>query len=158
MNALEPCGEWHGVCSYPLMTPEDISLVQASWRKIEPVREIAAELFYTRLFELDPLLRVVCGDDVRERNKRFTQVLSATVRGLARVDMLLPAVRQFGMRHPLPGEIGQHHANVATSLLWMLEKALRRDFTAEVRSAWITTYGVLSQTVRQGFPEEVHAA
>ena len=36
------------------MTPEDIALVQESWRKIEPVKDIAAELFYSRLFELDP--------------------------------------------------------------------------------------------------------
>src|SRR4051812_4537092 len=140
------------------MTPEDIRIVQDSWRKVDPVREIAAELFYTRLFELDPPLRALCGDDIKDRNRRFAQVLGATVRGLARVDMLLPAVRQFGMRHPLPGEISQHHANVATALLWMLDKALRRDFTAEVKAAWIKGYGVLSQTIRHGVPAEAHAA
>ena len=131
------------------MTPDDIAQVQESWRKIEPVKEIAAELFYTRLFELDPPLRMVCGDDMMDRRKRFTQVVSATVRGLARVDMLLPAVREFGMRHPLPGEIEQHHANVASALLWMLEKALRKDFTPEVKAAWIKAYGMLSLTIRQ---------
>jgi hemoglobin-like flavoprotein len=138
------------------MTPDDIALVQESWRKIEPVKEIAAELFYTRLFELDPPLRIVCGDDMKDRRKRFTQVVGATVRGLARVDMLLPAVREFGMRHPLPGEIEQHHANVAGALLWMLEKALRKEFTPEVKAAWIKAYGMLSQTIRQ-LPE-THAA
>jgi hemoglobin-like flavoprotein len=131
------------------MTPDDIALVQESWRKIEPVKEIAAELFYVRLFELDPILRAVCGDDMKDRHKRFTQVVGATVRGLARVDMLLPAVREFGMRHPLPGEIEPHHANVANALLWMLEKALRGDFTPEVKAAWIKGYGMLSQTIRQ---------
>jgi hemoglobin-like flavoprotein len=131
------------------MTPDDIAQVQESWRKIEPAKEIAAELFYTKLFELDPVLRSVCGDDMWDKQKRFTQVVGATVRGLAKVDMLLPAVREFGMRHPLPGEIEQHHANVATALLWMLEKALRRDFTPEVKGAWIKAYGVLSQTVRE---------
>jgi hemoglobin-like flavoprotein len=130
------------------MTPDDIKLIQDSWRKVEPVKEIAAELFYTRLFELDPPLRAICGDDLKARRTRFTQVLGATVRGLARFDMLLPAVREFGMRHPLPGDNEQHHANVATALLWMLEKALRRDFTAEVKSAWIKVYGVLSLSVR----------
>jgi hemoglobin-like flavoprotein len=130
------------------MTDEDIRLVQESWRKLEPVKEIAAELFFARLFELDPPLRNVCDSDRRDRHRRFTQVVSATVRGLARVDMLLPAVREFGIRHPLPGEAEQHHANVATALLWMLDKALRRDFTPDVKSAWIKAYGVLSQSVR----------
>jgi hemoglobin-like flavoprotein len=131
------------------MTPDDIRMVQESWRKVEPVKEIAAALFYTRLFELDPPLREVCGDDLRDSYRRFIQVVGATVHGLARVDMLLPAVREFGIRHPLPGEIEQHHANVASALLWMLDKALRRDFTAEVKAAWIKAYGVLSQTVRE---------
>jgi hemoglobin-like flavoprotein len=131
------------------MTSDDIAQIQESWRKVEPVKEIAAELFYTKLFELDPLMRGICGDAVRERNRRFTQVVSATVRGLARFDMLLPAVREFSLRHPLPGEIEQHHANVGSALLWMLEKALRKDFTAEVKAAWIKAYGMLSQNMRQ---------
>jgi hemoglobin-like flavoprotein len=138
------------------MTTDDIALVQESWRKIDPVKEIAAELFYTRLFELDSLMRTVCGDDRKERHKRFSQVVGATVKGLARVDMLLPAVREFGMRHPLPGEIEKHHANVADALLWMLEKALRADFTPDVKAAWIKAYGMLSQTIRQS--PEMHAA
>lgn len=138
------------------MTPDDIAQVQESWRKIEPVKEIVAELFYARLFELDPLMRNVCGDDRKDRHKRFSQVVGATVRGLARVDMLLPAVREFGMRHPLPGETEQHHANVGSALLWMLEKALRADFTPEVKGAWIKAYGMLSQTIRQA--PETHAA
>jgi nitric oxide dioxygenase len=146
--------EWHAACSYPVMTPDDIRLVQESWSKIEPVKQLAAALFYTRLFELDPPLRKVCGEDLAASYQRFTQVVSATVRGLARVEMLLPAVREFGLRHPLPGETEQHHANVASALLWMLDKALRRDFTPEVKSAWIKAYGVLSQTVREaGAPQ-----
>lgn len=130
------------------MTAEDITQVQESWRKVEPVKEIAAALFYTRLFELDPPLRNVCGEDLSRSYSRFTQVVGATVRGLTRVDMLLPAVREFGLRHPLPGEVEQHHANVGTALLFMLEKALRGDFTPEVKAAWIKAYGMLSQTVR----------
>ena len=36
------------------MTHEDILLVQFSWRKVLPDRNAAAELFYLKLFELDP--------------------------------------------------------------------------------------------------------
>jgi hemoglobin-like flavoprotein len=139
------------------MTPDDITLVQESWRKVEPVKGIAAELFYARLFELDPALRVVFGDDMRERHRRFTQILDATVRGLGRFEVLLPAVRELGIRHPLAGEVDQHHANIASALLWTLEKGLRKAFTPQVKSAWIKTYGVLSQTMRGTAPSS-HAA
>jgi hemoglobin-like flavoprotein len=138
------------------MTSDDIKWIQESWRRIEPVKGIAAELFFNRLFELDPLLRSACGDDLKARYEGFTRVLGATVRGLTRLEMLLPAVREFGIRHPLSGAVEEHHANIASALLWMLEKALRRDFTPEVKSAWIKAYGMLSQTVRETAP--AHAA
>ena len=131
------------------MTPDDIRIVQESWRAVEPVEDIAADLFYARLFEIDPSLRELCGDDQKEQRRRFTQVVGATVRGFTRVDMLLPAVREFGLRHPLPGEVERHHANVADALLWMLEKALRGDFTLEVKAAWIKAYGMLSLAIRE---------
>jgi len=131
------------------MTPDDIRIVQESWRKVESVEDIAADLFFTRLFELDPPLRLICEEDLQQRRHRFRLVVGATVRGLARVDMLLPAVREFGARHPLPGEVEHHHGNVARALLWMLEKALRRDFTADVKAAWIKAYGMLSLTIRE---------
>lgn len=36
------------------MTREQIFLVQRSWRQVQPVANAVAELFYARLFSLDP--------------------------------------------------------------------------------------------------------
>ncbi len=74
--------------------------------------------------------------------------MDATVQGLDRVDVLLPVVRELGLRHPRFGDSDEHHATIAVALFWTLEKCLRDDFTPQVRSAWIKTYGVLSQTMR----------
>ena len=130
------------------MTSDDILLVQRSWGKIAPVKQITAELFYMRLAEIDPGLRVLFDDDIRESSRRFIQLLDATVRGLERTDVLLAAVREVGIRNPAFGLSDEHHASVAAALLWTLEKALRREFTAAVKAAWIKTFGVLSQTIR----------
>ena len=40
------------------------SLVQSSWQQVLPIRELAAELFYAKLFELDPALAPVALNDV----------------------------------------------------------------------------------------------
>jgi hypothetical protein len=37
---------------------------------------------------------------------------------------------------------------VATALFWTLETALLNDFTEAVKSAWLKTLGLLSQTLR----------
>jgi len=39
------------------MTPEQARLVMDSWDKVAPIADLAADLFYGRLFELDPGLR-----------------------------------------------------------------------------------------------------
>jgi len=39
------------------MTPEHKQIVQNTWEQIAPIADTAAELFYGRLFELDPMLR-----------------------------------------------------------------------------------------------------
>ena len=36
------------------MTPKQIGLVGVTWDKVVPISETAAELFYGKLFELDP--------------------------------------------------------------------------------------------------------
>lgn len=131
------------------MTNEDILLVQLSWRKIQPIKDAAAELFYLKLFDIDPSLRALFGDDMEQQGTKLMQMMSAAVRGLDRMDALLPVLRELGMRHVAYGVRDEHYGTVATALLWTLERALRDDFTPEVKSAWIKTYGVLSQSMRE---------
>jgi hypothetical protein len=38
------------------MTQEQIELVKSTWRKVIPIADTAADLFYGKLFELDPSL------------------------------------------------------------------------------------------------------
>ena len=44
------------------MTPEQTMLVKSSWEKVLPISDKAAELFYGRLFELDPELKSLFKD------------------------------------------------------------------------------------------------
>jgi hemoglobin-like flavoprotein len=131
------------------MTHDDILLVQLSWRKILPIKDELAELFYLRLFELDPGLRSLFSGDMEQQGAKLIQMISAAVRGLDRLDALLPVVRELGARHAAYGARDEHYGTVGLALLWTLERALRADFTPGVKSAWIKTYGVLSQTMRE---------
>jgi hemoglobin-like flavoprotein len=130
------------------MTSEDILLVQQSWLSVTPVKQVTADLFCAKLFDLDPELRGVVGGDAREASRRFIQLLDATVRGLERTDMLMSAVREVGIRNPVFGASDAHHGTVAAALLWTLDKALRREFSPAVKTAWIKIFGMLSQSVR----------
>ena len=130
------------------MTQDDIVLVQQSWRKALGNRDSVAATFYPKLFELDATLQPLFEADMRDNGRKLVHLITTVVRGLDRVEFLLPAVRDYGRRQSKSGIRDEHHGAVATALLWSLERTLDGEFTPQVKSAWIVTYGLLSQTMR----------
>ena len=129
------------------MDAQTIALVQASFAKVAPIAGVAADLFYTRLFELDPSLRSMFPADMMEQRKKLMQMLTVAVRGLSRLDDIVPAVQALGRRHAGYHVKPEHYATVAAALLWTLEQGLGPAFTPEVKAAWVEVYTVLSQTM-----------
>jgi hemoglobin-like flavoprotein len=130
------------------MSPHEISLVKDSFRKVVPIADQAAALFYARLFELDPALRPLFRGDMAEQGRKLMTMIATAVAGLERPDHLLAGVRQLGLRHSTYGVRDEHYATVGTALLWTLEKGLGAEFTAEVRAAWTEVYTLLADTMR----------
>lgn len=130
------------------MTAQQKELVQSSFGKVAPIADTAADLFYQRLFEIDPGLRPLFKEDMREQKKKLMQMLAAAVHGLDDLGALVPAVQDLGARHAAYGVLDQHYDTVAEALLWTLEKGLGDDFTPETKEAWITVYGVLAGTMK----------
>jgi hemoglobin-like flavoprotein len=130
------------------MTPEQKTLVQSTFAQIAPNPDAVAALFYTRLFEIDPGLQPLFTSDMTEQGRKLMQMLTVAVRGLDRLDQLVPAVQQLGARHVQYGVQEAHYDTVAAALLWTLEKGLGADFTPQVRDAWTTVYGVLAGTMK----------
>jgi nitric oxide dioxygenase len=129
------------------VTPHQIKLIQTSFAHVAPISTIAADLFYGRLFEIAPQLRPMFPQDLGEQKKKLMAMLATVVAGLSRIETLMPAVRALGKRHAGYGVDEEHFAPVGAALLWTLETGLGPDFTAEVKDAWATAYGVLSQTM-----------
>jgi hemoglobin-like flavoprotein len=146
--------------SSTIMNPEitmnstDITLVQSTWEQVVPIADTAARLFYGKLFELDPSLRVLfASTDMTEQRKKLMQIITVAVRGLERIDELLPAIEALGRRHGGYGVKEQHYTTVATALLWTLEQGLGPAFTPEVRLAWTETYTILAAVMQRGAKE-----
>lgn len=131
------------------MTPRQIELVQTSWEKVEPSAEVVAELFYDRLFSLDPSLRALFKSDIRSQGRKLMNMITFAVKGLTRLDAIVPGVQALGRRHVGYGVRDSHYAAVGSALLWTLGKGLGPEFTAEMRDAWAAAYGILSDTMRE---------
>jgi hemoglobin-like flavoprotein len=126
-----------------------IELVQSSFEAVKPIAEIAADLFYTRLFELDPPLRAMFRTDRAEQGRKLMHMIGVAVKGLSRPEQILPAVEELGRRHACYGVRDEHYATVGAALLWTLEKGLGEAFTPDVRAAWTAVYTLLTETMQR---------
>lgn len=125
-------------------------LVQESWTQVEPIADVAATLFYDRLFTLDPALRPLFrATDLAEQKKKLMQTLTVAVRGLDRLDQLTPALETLGRRHVGYGVEDRHYDTVGQALLWTLEQGLGAAFTPEVRDAWAETYTLVASVMQR---------
>ncbi len=131
------------------MTPEQVRLVQSSMQKVLFISEIAAELFYRRLFELDPALRPLFQGDMKEQGRKLIQMLHTVVDSLDQLATILPEVEAMARRHVIYGVQPQHYDTVGTALLWTLEQGLGNGFTAEVRAAWTEAYNLLAGVMQK---------
>ncbi|WP_290538889.1 globin domain-containing protein [Alcanivorax sp.] len=83
------------------MTPEHIARVQASWQQVEGIADQAAALFYQRLFTQAPELEPLFKGNMEEQGKKLMSMIGVAVKGLDRLDTIVPAVQKLGERHGL---------------------------------------------------------
>jgi hemoglobin-like flavoprotein len=130
------------------MTQQQKHLVQTSFARVAPIADTAAALFYQRLFELDPSVRALFKSELTEQGRKLMQMIGVAVRGLDRLDELVPAVRDLGTRHAAYGVKDGHYETVGAALLWTLERGLGPEFTPEVEEAWVAVYRLLAATMK----------
>ena len=82
------------------MSPEQKALVKETWRKVVPMADAAARLFYDRLFAIDATARPLFkGADLAEQRRKLIQALAMVVQGLDHLEALVPALTDLGRRH-----------------------------------------------------------
>jgi len=129
------------------MTPQQVVEVQTSFAKVAPIAEQAAALFYGRLFETEPETRALFSGDMEEQGRKLMAAIAMVVNNLGELQAVIPAVQDLAKRHVAYGVRPEHYAVVGAALLWTLEQGLGDAFTPEIRAAWASAYGALSEVM-----------
>jgi hemoglobin-like flavoprotein len=135
------------------MNNEQKLLVQKTFEMVAPIADVAAGLFYGRLFEVDPSLKPLFRGDIKDQGKKLMATLKVAVQSLERLDALVPVVQALGRRHLAYGVRDEHYDTVGAALLWTLEKGLGEAFTPEVKEAWGEVYGILAKVMKDAANE-----
>ena len=131
------------------MTPAQKQLIQSSFAKVVPIAEQAAELFYGRLFELDPALKPMFKGDMSEQGRKLMSTLGVAVGSLDNLDALLPVLQNLGRGHVAYGVQDSHYDTVGAALLWTLEQGLGDDSPPELTDAWVEVYTIVATVMKE---------
>jgi hemoglobin-like flavoprotein len=83
-----------------------------------------------------------------EQGMKLMRMIGTAVNGLDRLDQIVPAVKDLGVRHVAYDVQVAHYDTVGSALLWTLDQGLGDAFTPDVETAWATVYGLLADTMR----------
>lgn len=131
------------------MTFEQVRLVKQTFSFVAALPpETVGRVFYTRLFEIAPDLRLRFSRiSMYEKSQLLLAILSYVVANLDDVDRLTDELIMLA-RHHLPGAIDEHrYTSVSRALFWTLEQAFGSNWTPVVKDAWVTCYTLLAKTV-----------
>jgi hemoglobin-like flavoprotein len=130
------------------MTKQQVVMVQQAFMKVLPISDQAAQLFYKRLFEIDPSVKPMFKGDMNEQGRKLMQMIGMAVTGLSNPNEIVALVEDLGRRHGEYGVIDAHYNSVRAALLWTLAQGLGAEFTAEVELAWGEAYDFLAKVMK----------
>lgn len=131
------------------MDIRQVKWVRKSFAQVLPMADATADLFYSRLFELDPAVRGMFPQDMTMQKQKFMSMLSTAVDSLDRLDDLVPTIQALGIRHGIYGVTVEQYDTVRDALMWAFQQRLGDQFTPEVKAAWVTLYTLLANTMQQ---------
>ena len=131
------------------MTPEQIEMVQNSWGQVKPISEQAADMFYAKLFEMDPDIKPLFKGAIKIQGRRLMAMITTAVNNLHQLETILEPVQDLGRRHVDYGVKPEHYDTVGAALLWTLGQGLGDGFTSAVEAAWTEAYTILAGVMKE---------
>jgi len=132
------------------MTSREIQLVRETFQQTQPAAGPLSQLFYGRIFQINPSLRGMFHGDIRAQGLKFTGMLTTLIDGLERLDRHVPELKAMGQRHVAYGVVPEHYDVVCDSLLWALSQAVEGGLTGEQKAAWKKMLEEVSAVMLEG--------
>ncbi len=145
-----------------MLNEAEKQIIKDSWRLVVPIAETAADLFYKRLFELQPSYKKYFTGDMATQKRKLVTMLAFIVKSLdwpesawrddvSEEDDLFLVVLALGRRHSDLYKIPDaSYDTVGEALLWTLDFGLGKAFDDAARSAWTKVYTLVATTMKMG--------
>ncbi len=131
------------------LSTESRVLIQRSWAKVVPIADLAADLFYEKLFARNPdIAGLFERTDMNSQKNKLIHALSGVIASIEQLDNILPLLADLGQRHTGYGVEPVHYDDVGHALIETLETGLGEHWNNALKSAWCELYGIVSRIMQ----------
>ena len=127
------------------LTAAQKRLIRQSFLTLTPALDLVGQLFYLKLFRLDPAFRKRFGPDTETQGRKFMAAVKLGVIALNHDDGLAPIIKLLGVRYRQMGLKVRDYRTMTKALVWTLERSLETKFTPKTKDAWTA---LLTQVTR----------
>ncbi len=128
-----------------------VDLLEQSFNEIKPQANEFVTSFYENLFTANPEAKPLFETtDMEKQKKKLLDSLVLVVENLRNPDVLDKSLRGLGARHVKYGALPEHYPLVGSALLTTFEQYLKDKWTPEVKDAWVSAYGAISEIMLDG--------
>ena len=89
-------------------------------------------------------------DSMEKQYLKLTDMLGIIVARLDRLESLAEDILELAKRHVGYGVKTEHYKLVGDALIWTLQQGFGKDWTPELKEAWVNCYGVLASLMIKG--------
>lgn len=132
------------------VTERQAGLIQTSYMRLVEDIDLAAEMFYKRLFALEPETRALFKGDMQSQGRKLIQMLLVAVNGAFNLEGVDADMRTLGEEHIGYGVKVEYFEPLGTALVETVASTLGSDFNNEMREAWEVWYNALAEMVKRG--------
>jgi nitric oxide dioxygenase len=121
-----------------------------SYQVLGPRSGLMTELFYDRLFEVQPDVRPLFSIDMQLQRQHLAASLALIVRNLRMLDTIEPSLRTLGTQHARAGVCAQHYPIVRDAMLYAMSQTLGDAWNDTLSDDWSRLLDVVARQMLAG--------
>lgn len=122
------------------LTDRKTLIIKTSWSYVIAQPEMTGEMFYEKLFEINPALQAMFPQDMEQQVRKLIDMITYMVSRMQAMPEIQKDIDAMAVRHAGYGVQDAHYATVGEALLWVLENRLEDQWDEETRQCWTELY------------------
>ena len=128
-----------------------LQLIEESFERVRPRAPEFAASFYKNLFKAYPEVEPLFAETDRSaQEQKFISMLMLVVFNLHYPQNLIDTLQELGASHVQYGALPSHYPLVGHALLTTFEQYLGKQWTREVKQAWVDAYADITALMLAG--------